>query len=549
MKKKVLMLLCAFMLIFGISTAHAAEIKGHVKKYVNEKARDFVYKTDGTKMGVQVNWFQGSNYNNVKIKVTNQDGVVVFDGTTGKIGTENGIFIVPDLPIGTYKIEVLHEDESAIVTSPEVDRVYQPKVTTVEITEENQKVNLSWMLVSISRRVQAVSKVGTFPGGRMGEDQFQNPVAFRIWYQGGNDPAPFTQGNVEYVSFYGALNGDSLGMYTDVVTVPELSEDEKAYGWKFIGWRVNGSDKVYTSDQVLQLRISEDIQLEAVWTAPEYALTFATDTEKGSIDGEGYEIRTLQGNDKKVADVVGNLPIAAPKEGYEFIGWFTDGTTNVIPDDQILETPINRNLIYYAKYREITPDSPTVTIGDNGNWYIDGKDTGKSSIGQKGEKGEPGSALTVVNTDYDADGNTLITFSDGFVATVLRGTNGKDGLDGKDGIDGKDGKDAVSLTVVKSEFDSEGNTIVHLSDGNKIVIKKGEKGEDGKNTTTIVENNPRGNSDKPSNSTPQGPTPPSKLTTLPHTGATTTISGIGAILGMIGTYLLGSRKKTKDEEK
>lgn len=31
-----------------------------------------------------------------------------------------------------------------------------------------------------------------------------------------------------------------------------------------------------------------------------------------------------------------------------------------------------------------------VTIGDNGNWFIDGVDTGKPSRGEKGEQGEPG---------------------------------------------------------------------------------------------------------------------------------------------------------------
>ena len=31
-----------------------------------------------------------------------------------------------------------------------------------------------------------------------------------------------------------------------------------------------------------------------------------------------------------------------------------------------------------------------VTIGDNGNWYINGTDTGKPSRGEQGPQGEPG---------------------------------------------------------------------------------------------------------------------------------------------------------------
>lgn len=57
-----------------------------------------------------------------------------------------------------------------------------------------------------------------------------------------------------------------------------------------------------------------------------------------------------------------------------------------------------------------------VTIGDNGNWFIDGKDTGKPSKGANGKDGKDG--------------------KDGVNGT--NGTNGTNGADGKDGIDGKD---------------------------------------------------------------------------------------------------------------
>lgn len=58
-------------------------------------------------------------------------------------------------------------------------------------------------------------------------------------------------------------------------------------------------------------------------------------------------------------------------------------------------------------------DGSVVTIGDNGNWFIDGKDTGKPSKGANGKDGKDG-----------VDG--------------INGTNGTNGADGKDGIDGKD---------------------------------------------------------------------------------------------------------------
>lgn len=54
-------------------------------------------------------------------------------------------------------------------------------------------------------------------------------------------------------------------------------------------------------------------------------------------------------------------------------------------------------------------------IGDNGNWYVNGEDTGVSAIGSKGDKGDPG--------DKGDKGDTG--------ATGSAGSNGQDGEDGK----------------------------------------------------------------------------------------------------------------------
>ena len=58
-------------------------------------------------------------------------------------------------------------------------------------------------------------------------------------------------------------------------------------------------------------------------------------------------------------------------------------------------------------------DGSVVTIGDNGNWFIDGKDTGLAAAGKDGKDGKDG----------------------------VDGKDGKDGKDGENGKDGKDGKD------------------------------------------------------------------------------------------------------------
>ena len=60
-------------------------------------------------------------------------------------------------------------------------------------------------------------------------------------------------------------------------------------------------------------------------------------------------------------------------------------------------------------------DTPVISIGDNGNWFVDGVDTGKAAQGPAGKDGKDG-------------------------------VDGKDGKDGEDGADGKDGKDGVWYT-------------------------------------------------------------------------------------------------------
>ena len=71
-------------------------------------------------------------------------------------------------------------------------------------------------------------------------------------------------------------------------------------------------------------------------------------------------------------------------------------------------------------------DGSVVTIGANGNWFIDGKDTGFAS---KGDKGDPGK-----------DGAPGKDGKDG-----VNGKDGNDGAPGKDGKDGVDGKDALQV--------------------------------------------------------------------------------------------------------
>ena len=107
--------------------------------------------------------------------------------------------------------------------------------------------------------------------------------------------------------------------------------------------------------------------------------------------------------------------------------------------------------------------SPIITIGENGNWFIDGVDTNISAQGQQGEQGQQGQQGqqgpagqngqdgVTPTIEIGANGNWIINGVDtGIAANGQAGQNGQNGQNGQDGQpgqagqngqDGKDGKD------------------------------------------------------------------------------------------------------------
>lgn len=90
----------------------------------------------------------------------------------------------------------------------------------------------------------------------------------------------------------------------------------------------------------------------------------------------------------------------------------------------------------------------TIEIGINGNWFIDGVDTGKPSRGEAGPKGEDGkngiNGTNGTNGVTPHIGDNKHWFIDNIDTGILaEGINGKDGTDGNDGLNGKDGIDGT----------------------------------------------------------------------------------------------------------
>lgn len=84
--------------------------------------------------------------------------------------------------------------------------------------------------------------------------------------------------------------------------------------------------------------------------------------------------------------------------------------------------------------------TPTITVGTNGNWVVDGVDLGIRAEGLRGPQGEAGRGIVSINktsTSGQIDEYT-ITYTDNTTTTfiVTNGTNGEQGIQGFPGADG-----------------------------------------------------------------------------------------------------------------
>ena len=87
-------------------------------------------------------------------------------------------------------------------------------------------------------------------------------------------------------------------------------------------------------------------------------------------------------------------------------------------------------------------DGATPEIGSNGNWWIDGVDTGIPAQGKDGQDGQDGE---MPNITIGSNGNWYINGED--TGVPAQGKDGQDGNDGNDGQPGANGQSAYELWV------------------------------------------------------------------------------------------------------
>ena len=112
--------------------------------------------------------------------------------------------------------------------------------------------------------------------------------------------------------------------------------------------------------------------------------------------------------------------------------------------------------------------TPIISIGENGNWYVDGVDTGISAHGQQGEKGENGASLLnghgAPNEDLGITGDSYIDLDSWNY--YIKGNDGWELCGNIKGQIGEVGQQGISIeSVVVNE---NGDLIITLSNGETI---------------------------------------------------------------------------------
>lgn len=145
-------------------------------------------------------------------------------------------------------------------------------------------------------------------------------------------------------------------------------------------------------------------------------------------------------------------------------------------------------------FKELSPQEKLSIKGDKGDPLKWDDLTYEQKASLKGETGDTGQASRVVETKYDSDGNTLITFNDKSTVKINHGPKGERGYKGdstttssitKSGLtttvkftDGKSMQiqDGKSVKVESYRILDNGDTEISFTDGEKAIVKKGQDG-------------------------------------------------------------------------
>ena len=166
------------------------------------------------------------------------------------------------------------------------------------------------------------------------------------------------QYTIKFVSDHGSFADQTIEhgklIDTDKLTIPEVE------GYTFDGWY---TDDTYTTEFDFTKPIKSNTTVYAKWTANDYEVSFITE------HGDAPASQNVKYNG--TADDPGKLT----KEGYTFIGWYTDETYT---KEFNFSTPITGDTKVYAKWEKNAPN--TYALNVSGAFvYVDGVDVTASA--------------------------------------------------------------------------------------------------------------------------------------------------------------------------
>ena len=127
----------------------------------------------------------------------------------------------------------------------------------------------------------------------------------------------------------------------------------------------------------------------------------------------------------------------------------------------------------------------TPLVGENGNWWVSGLDTGVSAQGPQGEAGRGIDRIRLTAAEGNEDTYTIY-YTDGTTQTFVV-TNGKDGIDGVNGQAGAPGKGIVDIRLTQSEDGVDTYTITFSDNTTQTyTVANGKAGKDGKGIDDIA---------------------------------------------------------------
>ena len=163
-----------------------------------------------------------------------------------------------------------------------------------------------------------------------------NIILYAKWKEGSStdlETDPINNNPKEYIVTFNTNGGSTINSVS-VTSKISKPTDPTRNGYNFIGWFIDDS---CTNEFDFNQDITSDITLYAGWEEIKYTVTFNTDG--GSQIAPVTVTSTL------------NKPADPTKDGYNFVGWYTDTLKTQAFD---FNTRVTSNLTLYAKWSLIT---------------------------------------------------------------------------------------------------------------------------------------------------------------------------------------------------